>query len=48
VVNDKLDLVMSDTWLRERVLHIAARLGIEGVKAFNCWIDGFKQQHILV
>jgi hypothetical protein len=41
VANEELDLVMSDTWLRERAVHFATRL-IEGVKAFDCWTDGFK------
>jgi hypothetical protein len=40
--------VITGTLLREKVLHIATRLGIEDFKASNGWINGFKQRHGVV
>jgi hypothetical protein len=39
---------ISGTLLREKVVHIATRLGIEDFKASNGWISGFKQRHSVV
>jgi hypothetical protein len=41
-------MVTSGIIMRVKALHFTTGLDIEDLKAYNRWIGGFKQQHIVV